>query len=293
MTDKNLYWKENIEYNKNNYNLMLQKVNSFINSKKYFDISSILSEIYNLCAVRENPYTYRRTPELSERYKFIIKILKKLNIPYEVYSWNYTDDPNEKYHTYFHSIFLRGTSNKAVVCHYDVLNLNSDNANDNSASVINAIALKMINPEVNVFILDSEEPPHCCEGSRYLSLLMESEGHLFENIDWFLNLELTGFGKNFLMSNYDSEFSELFKIIKEKYNPYIPKYLPVNDAYQLYRRGYDAQVVTTFDYVDGKPDLSHLHLCHSVRDCVENIKLDDMKNFIENFLVPITKTEKV
>jgi hypothetical protein len=42
-----------------------------------------------------------------------------------------------------------------VVAHHDVNN-KIDNANDNSASVINAIMIKKLLPSINVILLDGE-----------------------------------------------------------------------------------------------------------------------------------------
>jgi hypothetical protein len=41
--------------------------------------------------------------------------------------------------------------------HHDVNNHRIDNANDNSASVINAIMIKKLLPSINVILLDGEE----------------------------------------------------------------------------------------------------------------------------------------
>lgn len=56
-----------------------------------------------------------------------------------------------------YNIVMRGTSNRMVVAHHDIVNPDIDNANDNSASVINAIMIKKLMPEMNVVLLDGEE----------------------------------------------------------------------------------------------------------------------------------------
>ena len=57
----------------------------------------------------------------------------------------------------YFNIVLPGSSDKFVVAHHDIVNKDSDNANDNSCSVINALMIKKLRPEVNVVILDGEE----------------------------------------------------------------------------------------------------------------------------------------
>ena len=93
----------------------------------------------------------------------------------------------------FYNIILSGNSDKFVVAHHDIVNPNSDNANDNSCSVINALAIKKLRPEVNVVILDGEEPGGI--GSTRLAERIKNGDF---RCRWVLNLELTGKGgKNF------------------------------------------------------------------------------------------------
>ena len=92
-----------------------------------------------------------------------------------------------------------------VVAHHDIANPSIDNANDNSASCINAIALKLLVPELNVVLLDGEE--HGGIGSQRLSEKINSGD--FGSIEWVLNLELTGKGGDlFFIGNYPGAYRD-------------------------------------------------------------------------------------
>jgi len=91
--------------------------------------------------------------------------------------------------TYF-NIYIKGSSDKMIMAHHDVMNVKSDNCNDNSASVINAIACKTLMPELNVAITDGEETGGI-GASRAAEKINEG---VFGNIEFVLNFELTALG---------------------------------------------------------------------------------------------------
>ena len=74
-----------------------------------------------------------------------------------------------------------------VVAHHDIVNPGIDNANDNSASVINAIMVKKLMPNIHVVILDGEEVGGL--GSQRVSEQI-NDGY-YGDIEWVLNFELT------------------------------------------------------------------------------------------------------
>jgi hypothetical protein len=80
-----------------------------------------------------------------------------------------------------------------------LLNARIDNANDNSASVINVIATKKLRPNVHAVIVDGEE--YGGIGESYIDKQIKKGN--FGNIDWVLNFELTGKGgKRFFIGDY-------------------------------------------------------------------------------------------
>ena len=115
-------------------------------------MKGILESIEDFCKARNKGPVSRNGFEKTPRVNFIISLLEENKIPYEVDEFRI-----ERFDCKGFNIILRGTSKRMVIAHHDIVNPNSDNANDNSASVINAIYLKSISPETNVVITEGEE----------------------------------------------------------------------------------------------------------------------------------------
>ena len=193
-----------------------------------------------------------------------------------------------------YNIIMRGTSNRMVVAHHDIVNPNIDNANDNSASVINSIMIKKIMPEMNVVILDGEEVGGW--GSQRCSELI-NDG-FFGDIEWVLNLELTGKGgKYFFIGDYPGRLTTHIKSI---FNCPIVK-TPFNDSVTFRRNGIDSCVINPLPPTDNS-EISHvkwdegvylnfklLFNCHSPKDTLDTISPVDMKEFVEEVVIPILK----
>jgi len=235
-------------------------------------------EIYNLCAVKNNgPVFANEIGVLTPRVQWICELLKSKGLEYSVESFPVPRDGDG------YNIILTGDSNKWVTCHHDIVNKNSDNANDNSASIINAIALKLLKPEINIAILDGEEFGGL--GSGYLSYQMK-QGH-YGVVDWILNLELTGIGgKNFLICNSNLEMP-LSQRVRSMFDCDIVR-VPFNDSVIFRENGFDSIVINPLPRKeDGQLDMSVLFRCHSMTDSVDKISIEDMKVFTEEVLVPL------
>jgi hypothetical protein len=255
------------------------------------NIDNIFNRINEFCLVKEKvdnfSDTYRKTPELSNRLKFIINLVEELGISHELVSVDYDDYYEDGSPVYFHNLLLRGGSGRYISAHYDIFNIDSHNANDNSASVINAIALKVLNPDVNIILLDAEEQPYCCEGSRWQSLWMRSCKEATKKVDFIINLELTGLGgKNFVVAEDDNGDCQ-YTIIKH-FNPLVKK-LPRNDAYYFRRHTNDAVCISTYPLVNNEPNFDHFRKIHTTDDNLLSISIEDMKEFVIEVLLPITQ----
>ena len=211
--------------------------------------------------------------------------MEKENINYEL-------DVFKKRRITLFNIILKGNSNKMVVAHHDIVNPNSDNANDNSASVINAIMLKKILPDVNVVLLDGEEMGGL--GSQRLSDQINED--YFGDIDWVLNLELSGKGgKYFFIGDYPGELTDH---IKSKFDCPV-RLTPYNDSVTFRANGIDSVVINPVPVLkEGKSNLNYggeylddrmLSNCHSDKDSVDTIDIKDMKEFVEEILIKILK----
>ncbi len=247
----------------------------------------ILNSISDFCKARNKGPAYMNGNEMTPRIKFIIGLLEENKIPYEIDEFLI-----EKFNCKGFNIILRGDSKRMVIAHHDIVNPNSDNANDNSASVINAIYLKSIFPEVNVVITEGEEVGFI--GARRLGeQILEGK---FGEIEWVLNLELTGKGgTNFFIGNYPGV---LFERIKSIFNPPSMR-TPGNDCLPLISMGIDTTVInplplsqeeSLLENENGFLDVNMLGKCHSEIDNLDNISVEDMKKFVEDVLIPIVST---
>lgn len=174
--------------------------------------------IYDFCKVRnKGTAMVNGVHEYPPRVIFIIDLLESMGLNYTVDTFLYKGNN-------LHNIYLKGTSNKWVMAHHDVCNHTTDNANDNSASVINAIGLKTLRPDINIALVDGEEPPLMGAGSSHFAEQFKN-GTI--SVDWVLNLELSGSGgTNFFIGNYKTELTNK---IKDKFGCAVMN-VPFNDA---------------------------------------------------------------
>jgi hypothetical protein len=247
------------------------------------------SKIYDFCKVRNFGSVLNNDPnEPTPRVKFLMSLLKSEGIKYEL-DKNIVTKKNG-FEITIYNIILKGTSNKMLVAHHDIVNPNIDNANDNSCSVINAIMVKKLMPHIHVVLLDGEELGGI--GSEYLSNKIK-EGY-FGYIEWVLNLELTGKGgEYFFMGNYPGKLQKKIKSLFPQ-APIVDT--PFNDSDIFVKNGIDSCVInplpitdkkTPIKYGDKYLDYSMLSNCHNSRDNVSTIDPNDMKEFVEKVVIKI------
>ena len=189
----------------------------------------------------------------------------------------------------YFNIMLPGDSDKWVVAHHDINNPTVDNANDNSCSVINALMIKKLRPDVNVVILDGEEFGGI--GSDHLSKKIKEEELPCK---WVLNLELTGRGgKNFFVGSMGNQLTEW---IANRFECPVVN-VPFNDSIIFKKHGINSTVVNPLPITevqgpivnkDGQYlDFKMLFNCHTPKDTVETIDPNDMKEFVEEICLKI------
>jgi len=218
--------------------------------------------------------------------KFLINLVEELGLKYEVHTVDFDDYYLEESLVYFHNLILKGNSKRWISAHYDIFNENSQNANDNSASVINAIATKILNPDINVVLLDAEEQPFVCQGTKnhIMYLLTHSDRDVFK-IEFILNLELTGLGRNIVVENKNGN---LLETIKANFDVHVME-LPTSDSRYFRKKCIDSICVSTAPLLDGKINFDHFKKCHKEEDNLESISILDMKEFVCDFLLPLSK----
>ena len=242
------------------------------------------NKIYDFCKVRNFGGVYSNGDKPTPRVQFLMQLLESESINYEL------DIYQSRGNTCF-NLILKGDSDRMVVAHHDIVNPNIDNANDNSASVINAIMIKKLMPHINVVLLDGEEFGGL--GSQRVSDQI-NDGY-FGTIDWVLNLELTGKGgKYFFIGNYPGKLSNHIKSIFDC--PITST--PYNDSVTFRKNGIDSVVINPIPPLnEGKSsvkwdndtylDFSMLYNCHSSKDTIDTININDMKDFVEDVVLKI------
>lgn len=283
----------------------------------------IYNKIYDFCKVKNVGNCSKNGDEPTPRVKFIIDLLEKEGIEYELdifeeerrYRPRKIDIPKNnirfKYFDEFYgeddenieeieplkknlyyNIVMRGSSNKMVIAHHDIINPNIDNANDNSCSVINVIATKKLRPNINAVIVDGEELGGI-GSSRLGNQIVNGD---FGNIQWVLNLELSGKGgKYFFIGDYPGPLGDR---IKKMFDCPVVR-TPFNDSVTLRSKGIDSTVINPLPplpegetsqvlFNDGKYlDFKMLHHCHNDKDTVQTISPTDMKEFVEEVVLKI------
>lgn len=248
-------------------------------------------KIYDFCKVRNLGTVYDNDLENpTPRVQFLMDLLDSEGIEYELDKFETSGGWLSKKGVGY-NIILKGNSNRMVVAHHDVSNPNIDNANDNSASVINAIMVKKLMPNIHVVLLDGEEFGGL--GSQRVSDQI-NKGY-YGDIEWVLNLELSGKGgKHFFIGNYPGPLHDR---ILELFNCPVVQ-TPYNDSVTIRRNGIDSCVINPLPpLTEGKSsvkwddntylDYSMLFNCHSPKDTVDTIDPKDMKEFVEDVVVKI------
>jgi hypothetical protein len=242
------------------------------------------NKIYDFCKVRNKGSIYQNDNDPTPRVQFLMNLLDNENISYELDK--FTSNELTGY-----NIIMKGDSTRMVVAHHDINNPNIDNANDNSASVINAIMIKKLMPSINVVLLDGEE----CGGvgSQRCSEMI-NEGY-FGKIVWVLNLELSGKGgKHFFIGDYPGTLTNHIKSI---FDCPITR-TPYNDSVTFRRNGIDSCVINPLPPLNEGTsqvkwnentylDYSMLFNCHSKKDSIDTIDINDMKEFVEDVVLKI------
>lgn len=242
------------------------------------------NKIYDFCKVRNKGSIYQNDNDPTPRVQFLMNLLDNENISYELDK--FTSNELTGY-----NIILKGDSTRMVVAHHDISNPNIDNANDNSASVINAIMIKKLMPSIHVVLLDGEE----CGGIGSQRCSDKINEDYFGKIDWVLNLELTGRGgKHFFIGEYPGLLSDHIKSI---FDCPITR-TPYNDSVTFRRNGIDSCVINPLPPLNEGTsqvkwndttylDYSLLYNCHSQRDSIDTIDINDMREFVEDVVLKI------
>lgn len=237
------------------------------------------------------------SPKLSERAVFIIQQLTEMGFPFSVELFSIQG-------VYFYNIIvpvIRKETEDTIMltAHHDVLNINSNNVNDNTASIVNLLVFmqkiwenpKEINTNIIVAFPDCEE--YGGVGAQIIS--QDIQNGKYGNVKYVLNLELTAHGQHiwqefmpYRFKQKNSLTDKLYSFLGSENIESSP--IPFADSTIFQKNEIDSVTIGTLPLNSiGNYDYSIWSICH--RDDDDKYNLEDMENFT-NFLFNFIKSEQ-
>ncbi len=248
-----------------------------------------------LCRLRSWSSHAPRKDPLTPRLRFLLDVLKRHEIEAQTDAFPAVSRPAAQYANLQVYVAAREQSCQTVVvcAHHDVSNSESDNCQDNTASVAHLLALCLRLKErppfghnVLAVFLDAEEivdPPRSGAG-RLAERCVQGE---YGDVDYVLNLELTANGRNLWFENGGNSHSRLSAQL-QRHTPAIHHAsTPYNDsvAFRLY--GLDSVCLgplddANFNQLKRSGFCETWALCHSPHDSFErSARRADMDAFTD------------
>ncbi len=179
------------------------------------------------------------------------------------------------------------------LAHHDIVNFNSENAQDNTASVANlldlCVRLSNNKPANNVVIafVDAEEivSPSICGSQRLAqNILKGKHGH----VKYAVNLELTANGQNYWMS-FNNSANTLAHHIREIHPNTHRVRTPYNDAFILEKEGIPSVCVGSLNdgnlaQVKSRGYCKTWAMCHREEDTFESQAVEGDMDLFVNWL---------
>lgn len=214
--------------------------------------------------------------------------------------------PNEKYvniYVKFKSIYPDVKETIVFLAHHDIANPNSQNCQDNSASVCNLLEFcsilknKELSKNIMICFTDGEEPAFLKSGAGRIGRMHQSKQFPFDNVEFAINLELTGRGKIIWMDYLNAiqqyhEPSLCIPYITERIKPEVEVHTPFNDCYSLRYFGLDSICIGCFIendkiQIENREYPDTWKLCHSPSDTIDKIYEEDMSYFVHEILTKL------
>lgn len=233
-----------------------------------------MCKVKSICSGEGDPFT--------ARVQFIMDALFDLNI-------KFTHDVFGRFVNVY--VLIKGkkrTSTVVYLAHHDIVNPDSDNCNDNTASVCNLLSLadhfKNNKPEKDVLIAFTDGEEIGGFGSKRLSQRI-NDGD-FGHVEYAVNLELTAYGQNLCIDgkNFNTE-SKLLDLIMATHPETAIVGTPFQDSVILREHGIDSVCLCPvndedFERVEEGGLPKGWMVCHSERDTFDQAIGDDMDNFV-------------
>ena len=255
-----------------------------------------------MCAFEADHSAYASIPRhnpMTNRVEYIMHQLTEMNVPFEQDTFdccNVESKEAGKFNYININVLLKGKNETETVifsAHTDVNRKNSENAQDNTASICNLLDLisqlkdKELERNVLISFVDAEEVVDT-RNSGSARLAYQIKQNKYGTVIYSIILELTGLGKNVWVTAYSKNkiLSELINL-KATFKP-----TPFSDCYTLFANGIEETVCIGIlpDNEIRQPDMNKIHtwrLCHQEEDTFDKCSKEDMAHFVENILLKL------
>jgi hypothetical protein len=235
-----------------------------------------------MCKVQGIRSSRRNTDPFTPRVDFIMDSLMDLGIGFA----------HDQFGSFVNiTAHIKGksrTSSVVYLAHHDIVNPDSDNCNDNTASVCNLLSLadhfKQNQPEKDVYIVFTDGEEIGGHGSTRLAEQINSNELRF--VEYAVNLELTAFGKHLWVDAKNiTGKSKLLDLTMTTLPDALHVATPFQDSIILREKGIDSVCFGTIngkDYnraIDGGMPKAWM-VCHSERDGFDQAISEDMDSFV-------------
>jgi Iap family predicted aminopeptidase len=233
----------------------------------------------------ENPLTNRAT--------FIVDSILDMEL-YQGLNLDVFEDTNPNlFYVNIELTINAGQENSVMyVAHHDVNNTNSQNCQDNSASVCNLLALaehfKNNTPDKTIHIVFTDCEEFGGAGAERLSERIKDG--VFGNVEYIVNLELTANGNNLWADsgNFLTE-SPLLDKLKELNDDLMEVQTPFNDSVKFRKHEIDSVCIGILQDADaqqvrGRGYCQTWAVCHKMNDTIDQAVANDMDNFVQTLI---------
>ncbi len=253
--------------------------------------------------IRSRSSFQRESNPKTPRVEYIIEQLKNLEVEFQEDEFLINQNSDSKYINIYVKFQSTNPENKETilfVAHHDIANPNSQNCQDNSASVCNLLELcsilkeKELSKNIVICFTDGEEPASFNSGAGKIGRMHQNKEYPFENVLYAINLELTGAGKRIWADFYTAanQFrdSKLIGVVANKIENVFQVNTPFSDSYTFRHYGIDSVCIGLFNEFDVESYSNRKYpptwaLCHKTDDTIDKISEEDMNYFVNEILL--------
>lgn len=263
---------------------------------------NIREALEDLCVnVRNERSSFRPSTNLTNRAAWVINKITEMELTYTLDAFlpsrfylpffAETEEADPRYYNIivkFPSVDPENEESVIFTAHHDISNPNSQNCQDNSASVVNLLKLCSILKEKNdlnrnVYVVFTDGEEFGGKGAcRVSEQVLKGE---FGQLKYIVNSELTAFGE-FIWAERSREFSSLRrKLIECTEGEFYEKFVPFNDSFVFRAFNIDSICLGILPKNNqGELETRYWHICHSEHDTIQQANYDHMERYVQFLL---------